>query len=67
MKKFSANHLELRYRTYYAVLYIPKDVQVALGKSKFFETTGTGDFKVAHVELQPNLTQDLHRILTHPI
>jgi len=47
MKKFSANHLELRYRTYYAVLYIPKDVQVALGKSKFFETTGTGDFKVA--------------------
>lgn len=47
MKKFSANHLELRYRTYFAVLYIPKDVQVALGKSKFFETTGTGDFKVA--------------------
>ena len=47
MKKFSANHLELRYRTYFAVLYIPKDVQVALGKSKFFETTGTGDLKVA--------------------
>ena len=47
MKKYSANHLELRYRTYFAVLYIPKDVQVALGKSKFFETTGTGDLKVA--------------------
>ena len=47
MKKFSPTHLELRYRTYFAVLYIPKDVQVALGKSKFFETTGTGDFKVA--------------------
>lgn len=47
MKKFSANHLELRYRTYFAVLYIPKDVRVALGKSKFFETTGTGDLKVA--------------------
>jgi len=47
MKKFSPTHLELRYKTYFAVLYIPKDVQVALGKSKFYETTGTGDFKVA--------------------
>jgi integrase len=47
MKKFKPTHLELRYRTYFAVLYIPKDVQVSLGKSKFFETTGTGDLKVA--------------------
>ena len=42
-KNFKPNHLELRYRTYFAVLVVPKDVRHIVGKSKFFETTGTGD------------------------
>lgn len=46
-KTFKPNHLERRYRTYFAVLYVPKDVQHIIGKSKFFETTGTSDHKIA--------------------
>jgi DNA invertase Pin-like site-specific DNA recombinase len=39
-KSFKPNHLELRYRTYFALLVVPKDVRHIIGKSKFFETTG---------------------------
>ena len=46
-KNFKANHLELRHRTYFAILVIPKDVRHIIGKSKFFETTGTRDIKIA--------------------
>jgi integrase len=46
-KHFKPNHLELRYQTYFAVLVVPKDVRHIVGKSKFFETTGTGDLKIA--------------------
>lgn len=46
-KSFKPNHLELRYRTYFALLVVPKDVRHIIGKSKFFETTGTGDLKIA--------------------
>jgi integrase len=46
-RKFTPRHLELRYRTYFAVLYVPKDVQHIIGKLKFYETTGTGDVRIA--------------------
>ena len=44
---FRANYLELRYRTYYAVLYIPKHLQTYVGKTKFTKTTQTSDIKLA--------------------
>jgi integrase len=47
VKKFTPKHLELRYRTYFAVLYVPKDVQHIIGKLKYYETTGTGDLRIA--------------------
>lgn len=40
---FQAAHVELRYKTYYAVLYIPKDVRAIIGKTKFSKSTKTGD------------------------
>lgn len=47
---FRPKHLELRYRTYFAILMIPKDVQHILGKTRFFKTTGTGDIRVAQAK-----------------
>lgn len=46
-KSSKESHLELRYKTYYAVLYIPKDVVPALGKTKFTQSTKTGDKRLA--------------------
>ena len=46
-QKFTPKHLELRYRTYFAVLYVPKDVQHIIRKLKYYETTGTGDLRIA--------------------
>lgn len=46
-KSFKPTHLELRHKTYFALLVVPKDVRHIVGKSKFFETTGTGDLKIA--------------------
>jgi len=40
-------YLVKRYNTYFAVLYIPKDVQYALGKKKFIKTTGEQNIKLA--------------------
>jgi len=46
-KSFKPSHLELRHKTYFALLVVPKDVRHIVGKSKFFETTGTGDPRIA--------------------
>ena len=46
-KTFKPNHLELRYNTYYAVLYVPKDVRDVIGKVKFYKSTETGNLKLA--------------------
>lgn len=46
-KSFRPQHLELRYKTYYAVLTVPKDVRFYLGKPRFFKTTGTSDLRIA--------------------
>jgi integrase len=49
-KTFRPNHLELRHKTYFALLVVPKDVRHIIGKSKYFETTETGDLKVAQLK-----------------
>lgn len=46
-KSFHASHIELRHKTYYAVLYIPKDVRFEIGKSKFSRSTESGDRRIA--------------------
>lgn len=46
-KSFHAAHLELRNKTYFAVLYVPKDVRLLLNKSKFTKSTRTGDSRLA--------------------
>ena len=43
----SPSHLVKRYNTYFAVLYVPHDVQYVLGKSKFSKSTQTDNFKLA--------------------
>ncbi len=41
------SHLELRFKTYFAVLYVPKDVRFILGKTKFSKSTKTGNVNTA--------------------
>lgn len=49
-KPFRPRNLELRHKTYFAVLTVPKDVQYILGKKRFFKTTETGNLKVAQAK-----------------
>lgn len=49
-KSFRPQHLELRHRTYFAILTVPKDVQFVLGKKRFFKTTETGDIRIAQAK-----------------
>ena len=49
-RPFRPQHLELRHKTYFALLTIPKDVQHILGRTRFFKTTGTGDLKIAQAK-----------------
>lgn len=51
-KSFRPRHLELRYRVYYAVLTVPKDVQFVLGKKRYFQTTETGDIRIAQAKAE---------------
>lgn len=46
-KSFQASHLELRHKTYFAVLYVPKDVRPIIGKHKFYKSTETSDRTIA--------------------
>ena len=48
-KSFKAAHLELRHKTYYAILVVPKDVRHLIKKTKFFKTTQTSNFKQAEL------------------
>ncbi len=41
------SYLDKRYKTYFAVLYVPKDVRHIIGKAKFYKSTETGDRKLA--------------------
>jgi integrase len=53
----SVKNLELRGNTWYATLHIPKDVQLKLGKSKFFQTLKTTDKRVAERRRDPLIAQ----------
>ena len=47
-RKFTnSSYLQLRYNTYYAVYYVPKDVRHIINKAKFYQSTQTGDIKLA--------------------
>lgn len=43
----SPSHLVKRYNTYFAVLYVPKDVQYVLGKAKLSKSTQTDNYRLA--------------------
>ena len=46
------SHLVKRYNTYFAVLYVPKEIQYILGRSKFSKSTGTDSRKLAETIAQ---------------
>ena len=46
-KPFKPSHVELRYRTYFALLYVPKDVRHIIKKAKFYKSTETDNLKQA--------------------
>ena len=49
-KTFKASHVELRHKTYYAILSIPKDVRHLLKKTRFFKSTQTSNLKQAELK-----------------
>lgn len=52
-KKFTkSSYIELRYKTYYAVLYVPQDVKHIIKKVKFYKSLKTSDFKLAESRAQ---------------
>ncbi len=52
-KKFTkSSYIELRYKTYYAVLYVPQDVKHILKKVKFYQSLKTSDLKLAESRAQ---------------
>jgi len=46
-KPFKASHVERRYNTYFAVLYVPADVRHIIKKAKFYKSTETDNQKQA--------------------
>lgn len=46
------SHLVKRYNTYFAVLYVPKEIQYVVGKAKFSKSTGTDNKKLAETIAQ---------------
>lgn len=51
-KNSRPSHLIKRYNTYVAVLYVPKEIQYILGRSKFSKSTGTDSRKLAETIAQ---------------
>jgi integrase len=49
-KSFKPSHIELRHKTYYATLTIPKDVRQLLKKIRFFKSTQTSNLKQAELK-----------------
>ena len=49
-KTAKPSHLVKRYNTYFAVLYVPKEIQYIIGKAKFSKSTGTDNQKLADFE-----------------
>ena len=55
-KPFKPSHLELRHKTYYALLVVPKDVRHLIKKTKFFKSTQTSNLKEAELARMSLLT-----------
>ncbi|QWD29518.1 tyrosine-type recombinase/integrase [Polynucleobacter paneuropaeus] len=51
-KTSKPSHLVKRYNTYFAVLYVPKEIQYIIGKAKFSKSTGTDNIKLAQTIAQ---------------
>jgi integrase len=51
-KTSKPTHIVKRYNTYFAVLYIPKDIEHIIGKAKFSKSTGTDNKKLAETIAQ---------------
>jgi hypothetical protein len=52
-RKFTkSSYVELRYKTYYAVYYVPKDVRHVIKKAKFYKSLETSDLKLAENRAQ---------------
>jgi integrase len=51
-KTSKPSHLVKRYNKYFAVLYVPKDIQYIIGKAKFSKSTGTDNKKLAETIAQ---------------
>lgn len=46
-KPYRASHVEQRHNTFYAVMYVPSDVRLSIGKAKFYRSTKTSDRREA--------------------
>lgn len=42
-KAHNSSHVELRHKTWFAILVVPQDVRHRVGKHKFYKSTGTSD------------------------
>ena len=51
-KTSKPTHLVKRHNTYFAVLYVPKDIEHIIGKAKFSKSTGTDNKKLAETIAQ---------------
>ena len=51
-KTSKPSHLIKRYNTYFAVLYVPKEIQYIIGKAKFSKSTGTDNKRLAETIAQ---------------
>ena len=51
-KTSKPSHLVKRYNTYFAVLYVPKEIQYIIGKAKFSKSTGTDNKRLAETIAQ---------------
>ncbi len=51
-KTSKPSYLVKRYNTYFAVLYVPKEIQYIIGKAKFSKSTGTDNKRLAETIAQ---------------
>ena len=50
-------HMEIRYRTYFAVLSVPRPLRPKVGKAKLLKSLQTDDYRVARAQLYPALAE----------
>jgi hypothetical protein len=55
MTKANGQYLITQFKTYYAVMQVPKDLHVTLGKKKFIQTLETHNFAEAEIRKLPHI------------